>query len=536
MPLSTGDLEERLTRWRFDIIGLSLVLGISAFVDSQLVERFARAGVDLVADWIIAAAESVPVISRVIPPRSATAVVMITEKDAPDVAEQWPLPLSAYTRFIQRASCLGAGGVFLDIGIPGKPRSDDSITDAALQTQHNNEIKAFRTALQTRVECPSWSAREPTDPRDMPVLIPEQYDPTLRHIASPAEGLRYVSAFVEPDNIVYAVEAGATPQDEPRSTASCELAQIVIAYRYRNSIEKFVCPSAIQIRDTSMTPSEQTEFSQPAFGASDCLYRRGMFGAFRQPMAFGLAFPFHLLGPRDDWETCPPVLTIPWEAMFDPGRAEQLKRVLKGRVLLVSAAIPGISDRSQTELHSDLPGVYLHALAVEALTSAFGAAQPALWWERLILLVLASLAVSIARYGIYLPTIGESWFGIRQSRVTTLQAPDGSREVSRTETSLEVREEVQSADRAGSGEQTVTETKRHRPVAAAVVVLGVIYSLMGWKLRVLGLDLLFFWICHMDDIWWLDPARIFSKLIEGLRDRLNDGYHTVNVNTTGADR
>jgi hypothetical protein len=280
-----------------------------------------------------------------------------------------------------------------------------------------------------------------------------------------------------------------------------------------------------------MTPSGQKVFSRPELDGGHCLYQDEPF--LPQSFRFLEAAFLHLAGGRrSDWETCPPVLTVGWREVFNPYRDREIAAAFKGRTVLVSASVSGVSDLAQTDLHADLPGVYLHALAAESLSRfAVGPGQQSQWYYRILLFMVGSLAVFHIR----------DWYEQRRDRpaersVSTLTISDTSR-VTRTDDATH-RQSVVRAEETITAElspalkpQGEPRPKKWtiKPVWPVLAALAVVYFLCEWKLSLAGRDLLFFVVCNTDEIWWLDPTRVFHSVIDIFKERLQNDEDDVSV-------
>jgi CHASE2 domain-containing sensor protein len=79
----------------------------------------------------------------------------------------------------------------------------------------------------------------------------------------------------------------------------------------------------------------------------------------------------HADSERGVFEQCPTYSTIPVELLltshFDPNKHAQVREYLRNRIVFYGASITGASDIAFTATHGRLPGVYLHAAALDNL-------------------------------------------------------------------------------------------------------------------------------------------------------------------------
>jgi hypothetical protein len=488
-----------------DIFILGFVLALCIFADSELAERFARPAIELGADWTITFLKQWGeglANSKL----SATTVVMITDEDAPDMADQWPLPPGAYRRFLQRAACLGASKVFLDIGLPREMRgADDPPPDSCISPLDQDHMPVARQAFCKDVrefrgkiinlgnrdvpkDCPT---RLKPESEPMTVLLSEQYDKGLRDLDGPAGSPRYVSAFVGDDNLYVAVSAPDPDQHVGLPTAAFMLAPPKCKH----------CPEAFEIRDTTTTPDFQKRFSPPQWDEPGCIYRGQPPRRQLRPI-MAAAYNHIVHGPRRDWQKCPPVLTVSWQQVFDPRHDEDVATAFGGRRVLLSAAVSGVSDNAQTELHRDLPGVYLHALATESLAELGDeSAQPAEWYAGLLRFLLgrgpARPAESHARLLLFLA--GSVLVLVLRLLLKWARPSPSCKEKSR------------------DNEWSVW------PPMAVMIPLACVYWLLQWKFSLAARDLLFFVVCNSRHLWFIDPTQVFAKIIGVFRVRLQEG-------------
>lgn len=71
---------------------------------------------------------------------------------------------------------------------------------------------------------------------------------------------------------------------------------------------------------------------------------------------------------RDLALPCPAVTVIPASVLWF-GDAAEVRELLRGRFVLVGAAVSGVSDWHQSAVHGQVPGVVLHAMALDNLLS-----------------------------------------------------------------------------------------------------------------------------------------------------------------------
>lgn len=474
----------------FDMLILGLLLGVCIVIDSELAQRFGPPLFELVADIIITAREPA---SPATPQEPKTAVVMITDggPGGEAMADRWPLPISDYKDFVQRAWCLGAKAVFLDVGFP-----------RALK----GEIEDFVHAVGS----PSGTNCIPTVESGsagpgMPVYLANQYDRALRAMTepdtkgsdrpNPARPIA-VSAFVRDENVYVAVDT------ENTETAACRIARDLGATTATSP-----CPASFEVRDTIWTPMAQDPFSEVP-DDSPCLYRGEPLIPPKQPRnaarrwleTANVLFRYLAFGPRTDWVSCPPVLTLPWSAVLDHSDAAAVRGALKDRVVLVSAAIAGVSDWTQTSKHRDLPGVYVHALALEMLLpKAIGPPRRAESYARAIILAIGSVVVLLAHEvaAKILPVLNKIAPRVGLSNVRT-RIPAG---------------------KVKQGSLAVS-------VAASLVVailLAFIYAALEWKLTIFLADIFFFCSCNIKEIWCLDPVQLLARTIAHMKNRLGNG-------------
>jgi hypothetical protein len=234
------------------------------------------------------------------------------------------------------------------------------------------------------------------------------------------------------------------------------------------------CHEENEIRDTILTPSAQRHFSRPYDAASaPCLYTDDI----ALPHALLVTAARHLIvGLRTDWQSCPPVTTVPWNRIDTPDGLDYVIESVVGRFVFLGAILPGVRDTAETTYHAELPGVYMHALATEAMLSPQGRSARAAWWDRVsVLFVLFFVTQTIFLW----------------------QA--GNREAHKKGPSFYL-------------------------AFGGFLALLAIYVLLGWRSATALRDGYFLLACTEFDLWYLEPAQLCARGAKRAREALTDNF------------
>jgi CHASE2 domain-containing sensor protein len=299
-------------------------------------------------------------------PQTRVAVVLLSEEDLRRAKEAWPPSYRLHARVLKAIRANHPTAVFVDIVLEDE-RRDPTIEDlrAELEEYKSNGIRIYAA---------SSGADRPLRPeiRDLvrPVLVPKRIDPLDR--VTRFYDLRTESAELEPTAAltVFRDVCGITPDPE--------IETIRLFWR-----------------------------ALPQAGWND-----RWLDCRRRP-----AFPLWIFQNRqsDFREDCPSTPTVPVRILLEPTEAEdpEIDALLPGGIVLYGTHFVGAADLVNTPLHNDLPGVFLHATALDNLiTLGPHAARhseheiPILGvaWADVGVLVLAGVFSTVWRMGGPLPT------------------------------------------------------------------------------------------------------------------------------------
>ena len=229
--------------------------------------------------------------------------------------------------------------------------------------------------------------------------------------------------------------------------------------------------TGFEVPDTAYTPEIEREFLLPSPASLPCIYGdRGV------PANFPIrTIASYLLGPLKTQIACPPIFTLPWHRVMEVGAVQALARAFEGRVVFLGANVSAnTNDFFETAFHRNLPGVYLHALALKELFSRDRTLPvAAAIWERMLALVIPimiSLFLLLVIKGGLFPKLGRF--------------------------------------------------KGPLSVSVGSLTMAFIYLFEGWKGETMLRDALFFAASCNIDVILLDPLQLASSELSRLREAL----------------
>lgn len=368
-------------------------------------------------------------------PSGKVAVVVFDDAylDDPGAPRTWPLPYAEHGRILRRLAQAGAATVFMDILF--RPRADTSAAAEApagpSTAGPGDSPDAMLRPIRSFDQMPVFFATVARDRGD-PALADGLCVPGLR---SQAPAVRDTGA-VRPD-LVAAVEAEpgrldftlvswwgcghqyplAAGGNALERTAALDLyrawcrgpaaepARCRLDERGEIKAADFAAPLVVQWG--AFPPAEQ----MPFYAAGIC----------QDPAPAGMAGLWHrvkvaadqlLLGVFEDLRDAPdPAVALPCAAvpvipvsLLSRLDAEDLATLVQGRAVLVGARITGYPDWHLSPVHGQVPGVLLHAMALDNLLSLGPgyAREPgglfAFWMPVLVLLAVAVLVPLVKNF------------------------------------------------------------------------------------------------------------------------------------------
>ena len=288
--------------------------------------------------------------------------VLIVRIDESDVTNEggrviWPLPYYRYFNFFKAAFSLCPSGIFVDIDFAHPVTKEDRLSE--LQ-QGLRRLPEWWEAL-----CGKQSAPKIFLPSPSSTFTSEG---TLKNL-----NYQYVSIDKAPDIGAYHRRDGTTKAESAAFAIAREfcwqpadtLPPPWCAALKELKEEKPEMPDSIQLRWNFLPPPwrplSRDPLCEKAMGVR--LYAMdGLFGSLQMQK-----------------DSCPPVPTIGWTEFIQlsGGQLQELRNdMTKGIVMLGLGASDYFRDHYATPTHTDLPGVYVHAIALTNLVTS-----PKTIWE-----------------------------------------------------------------------------------------------------------------------------------------------------------
>lgn len=374
------------------IAGLCGLLVICILAESEVIQRFSNAFVSgLVEAGRMVAADNVAD-QRVV-------VVQISEQDGDGLVAQWPLRFEVYERFLRSAWCLGAASAFIDISFSDHPSDPGAAEDLGRLVQTvdrlaraaDGDIQAIEV-LNQRCETPRSGPAKAMSVFFAPpsgALAREKLADFLVGIRVQSSGSRHTyQRYANPENLPTAAFALA------RNACKRGVVDGDPCHRLERRKGKY----EIEVVDGVLTPVEQASFTRPRDADDSCIYA-GLQSWSDSDVALDniVALLDRLYeavtsGPTTSWWGCPPVLTIPFYRLTPPFD-DQTKAAIRGKIVILGSSVPGNNDLVSTRHFSEIPGDYLHALAVNALLASRAPAVASSIKLRVFVLFFGSLLV-----------------------------------------------------------------------------------------------------------------------------------------------
>lgn len=459
------------------ITGFCALLVVCILAESEVIQRFSNA----FFNGLIEGGEAIFSVTH--PADHRSIVVQISEQDGGDMLAIWPLRFEVYQRFLYRAWCSGAASVFIDISFndhPGDPSADEDLG------RLRKVVDLLRLASNGDTHSIEALDQRCTTPRTGPARV-------MSLFFAPPSGPRAQEAFAGSLAGTF-VESSGTRHvyrrfDDARNlpTAAFALARDacdrgIVVGRPCRRLDRLTPRYRIEINDSILTPADQPLFTRPGYSNEPaCVYSGlpaqngidmettiGALDALIDRLSTFLAS-----GPTVSWWACPPVLTVPF-SFLSRWNDEELAAVLRGKIVILGSSVPANQDVVATRYFSELPGVFLHAFAVDALLSNWAPPVPPSDRLRVLALFSASLFVVICHRKINAAHLSNS-------RSAKLRAA--------------------------------------AVIMAAVLLTLLYYFIFSWRISLLVSDSLCFLLCNNFDWRWfdLDPVRALANGLHGLR-------------------
>lgn len=334
------------------------------------------------------------------------AVILIDEVTLQERGLSWPPPYDYYDELIRRLVRIEPAAVFLDLLMVHRRPQDESY-EAARQgiarTLQSGRVPLY--LAQSRIDQPPLFADVAPAASAVQVgwqgtgggypmrLLPHQRFGS----AAAAEGTAACAPPEAPRSAAYALYADACKSD----------GRFCGPARQAGAAESFCQPMTVQWGQ----PLRSEDLELARFDPGECrLVDAGI--ADRLGHTAGVLLQFLTFGLYDDLdekqrERCPFILSVKEEDLSRPA----VREALKGRLLLVGLHIPGAGDQVVSPVHGGLPGVFLHAMALDNLLN---------WGDRyyrpidsqylgLLSLLLLGFLMALCAAGVFLSGIRYPW-------------------------------------------------------------------------------------------------------------------------------
>lgn len=292
--------------------------------------------------------------------QSQIAVVLIDQPALARRGESWPPRYLYYEEVIRRVAKQGPSAIFLDVLLEDRRPYDDSLPLALaaledtlastgvplyLATLDDGQRNLFAQVPGTQLAMAGWSGLN----GDYPLLVGE--DNRYGRMASAGHGQCSADS---PPTAAFALyrqlcEQGVQ-QGCPEGVA-------------RGEVERFCSPMVVQwgynvapeVRARDLLSASQCKAPDQSVG--------GRFLSSMQILWSSLLTSFHAETAALGQQTCPYTLTVREEDLS----SARSRGLLKDRVVLIGTSLAGIHDLVESPVHGQLPGVYLHAMALDNL-------------------------------------------------------------------------------------------------------------------------------------------------------------------------
>ncbi len=405
-PNGTGD-RHRAIEFLARALLLTLSITVTIWVESSILQRFSSSSKDAIGVLLRDLLLGPP------PDPTSSAVLLYDEDLLPGLEREWPPGFDALTNVATQLWCEGAATATFDFTFTKSWRLDPSMASGA-------EGRFVDRLHNLAGDGPSNESARRVIGR---ACLGDRLRPPMKAFVAPPADDRWPAGA---DDLVVGVQVDAEgyyPRENVRAgngtleTAAFRSLDVLCAvWSRRGRMAAAGCgkprPSGLMQRDSWVTPADQLRFSFPGSNSSKptCVGR----GFVQSLKAIGrLAWD----GAQRNWRTCPPVLTFGPNALVDPANANDW---LAGRAVFVGGRI-GDADLVETSFHHGLPGVYMHALALDQLLDGQAVSRSPGELEQFsvlfaVVFLARSLEVAIVA------SVGARWcsgFALARVRITT---------------------------------------------------------------------------------------------------------------------
>jgi CHASE2 domain-containing sensor protein len=284
------------------------------------------------------------------------AVVLVDDGDLTALHADWPLPYARWSQLLRLLGCAQPGAVFFDMAL-GKPADFTAQPNPATPAMSQMDQRLNQGTLDPS-DCPGRRAAQLK-------AVPVYYG----HIGPADQAL----PGLVPDARKLPISWEGTPNAYPLSPTAHGASHTSAAYR----LFKVACESRQDVPachedwhaddlQQSLVPhwTARQPASQAAWRADPEACRGDEPDSFWQALTMWLA---GWVKPEATLSAaCRPFLTLSFGQVLQ-GMDADMAQVLQGRVVLIGTQLSGAGDLVSTATHGQLPGVYLHATALENL-------------------------------------------------------------------------------------------------------------------------------------------------------------------------
>lgn len=317
-------------------------------------------------------------------------VVLIDDDYLQRVGKSWPLPYADQGRLLRSILQASPGLLYLDI-LYRQRHSDAPREGSGPRNEPLDLVAPIASFTATPLV---FSAQLQAELRNtlLPSVCPESAVAQRLHLMDPGSMLPELQSWVasRPDQVQVSLlgwwgcgdryplalpgdPAARTPAMAmlaawcargDRSGAGCEALAAQGAGRFQ---------SPLVVRWGAFPPAAQ----QPFYTAGVCQPYADATGGVAFWQALRTSFTQLVLGIFEDLRTSPrrelalpcPAVTVLPAAVVRYGDPEEVAELLRDKVVLLGARVTGVSDWHQSPVHGQVPGVILHAAAVDNLLS-----------------------------------------------------------------------------------------------------------------------------------------------------------------------
>lgn len=291
--------------------------------------------------------------------RNEVTVVLIDDLALSRLGQGWPVPYATHARWLKNLARYQPKAIFLDVTF-GQARQDDTLPTlvSALCALRDRNIPVFLAALQdehTGQLAVRPGLRSPDGEEPCFTLVSVVYD---KHKVD-----RLVWSY--PLWAPIAGGAGAVA-GQPTQALSAALAMA----------ERVAGIPVVQRDDPMALTWEVNNLDQQRF-AGWCRQARGGFTEIIPPFVRMLWHGEDVFKP-----VCPYSRALALSSLRSPSESEdlELQDLLGNRFVMVGANLQGDNDMVTSPVHGDIPGVFMHAMALDNLLTYEGRYKRALEW------------------------------------------------------------------------------------------------------------------------------------------------------------